>query len=47
MPMAAWPDLANDNVLMLPDDFTDQDLIEALEALWRDAKSANNLVLMP
>jgi len=24
-------DLANDNVLMLPDDFTDQDLIE----LWR------------
>jgi len=44
--VAAWPTWANDNVLMLPDDFTDQDfLFEALEALlaWI-AKSANNLV---
>jgi len=36
-------DLANDNVLMLPDDFTDQDLIEALEALWRDCEKRQQL----
>lgn len=36
-------DLADDTVYKLPDEFTDQELIEALETMWRDDRLRNQV----